>query len=83
MIIEQVNWIDAHGVTQDWQEVDEIEENVCKVTSFGVVIKETDDAIYIAPHAAFSIKTPQYCGVMIIPKVAILKRIILIGDTNE
>jgi hypothetical protein len=69
-----VDWVDssaAHG----WNHIDAINPALKVCTSIGFLINETEDALIIAAHLSFD--PDLCCGDMSIPKVAIVKRLIV------
>ena len=74
-----IKWIDSYNSFDVWAPISEMEElrnMIC--VSVGWIEKETNDNIIVIPHISDieNKKNKGYaCGAMIIPKVAILKRI--------
>lgn len=71
----QVRWHDAAGVSENWQDVDALEDHPLEdyiIDSVGFVLRESETVLHIAPHLHSGKKNDQYCGDMEIPKSAIL-----------
>jgi hypothetical protein len=80
--LELIVWKDSYGCSPVWEELDEsapLQVMLCE--SIGRVIRETDEAVLIAPHSTLykldAIIMKQYCGDMTIPKCAIVSRSVL------
>lgn len=74
-----IEWIDAHGVEQDWREIEVPGPRPAgqHVYSVGWITGESDDAVRITPHVCpknDQADIPeQGCGDMTIPRPAIVR----------
>lgn len=74
---ELVEWLDSRGATDRWARKEDLAEiDCCKMVSAGWVVAENEREIQIAPHIGIEddAEDAQFCGVMVIPKVAITRR---------
>ena len=72
----KVTWSDSAGATSNWQWSEDFKLRPYKMVSVGFVWKETKKMIAIAPHIedhSESGEIEQACGVMVIPKHAIIR----------
>ncbi len=74
MKLEFVTWIDSR-MTSGWAEIEDRESTIWPIKSVGWVVKETDELIHLVPHIGTN--PDQGCGDMMIPKIAITRRIVL------
>ena len=76
-----VEWMDANGVNRDWEDLDNYTALLPTMRSVGWVVHETETLLCVCPH--YCEKTGdighQGCGIMTIPKVAIVSRKELVG----
>lgn len=79
MLIEHIIWMDSSASVNGWNDIKDITCDLDPIHSFGFVIKETDDAIIVAPHYTTDKidGLQQACGWMRIPKVSIDRRIVV------
>jgi len=69
----EIEWIDSWGVNPSWEDEEEaLEHNICHVKTLGYLVKETKEAIWITMSK--DERTKMLCGIMVIPKVCIIKR---------
>lgn len=77
-LMTYIKWIDARGCNAEWTWQKDLILHPCLCESLGWVIHEDEHAIVLAPHQSMrdaDEEEPQYCGEMVIPKVAILVRV--------
>lgn len=66
-----VFWLDARGVTQDWDEGDfSGPAELCEVQSLGWLTYEDERCIRVTPHMTRQ-GDCQGCGSMVIPRVCV------------
>lgn len=66
-----VEWVDSRGVSQGWEELDDMKKReFCVVRSAGWLFQNTDEFIQIVPHMGTN--PDQGCGDMVIPRSAVL-----------
>jgi hypothetical protein len=84
MNIELVTWIDSYGCSPVWIDPEEIHCAAHYCFSVGYILKESDEAIIVAPHYSPKNKVigtnECVCGEMTIPKVSIISRKIIQGE---
>ena len=79
-VLSLIEWIDSYTI-DGWRGIEMLskpEHNVC--ISVGWIVRETKQSVMIAPHISDIYNKEcmgMACGIMTIPKVAIIKRIAL------
>lgn len=73
-----LEWRDSYGVSAEWRETEAAEPHAHRCFSVGWILKETDEAIILAPHLSpandLIHAEEQSCGDMVIPKSAVVHR---------
>ncbi len=75
-----VDWWDARS-EDGWTEQDDIDVRLAHITTFGCLVKETEEILCVA--ASIDEVTSQVSGIMFIPKVCILTRRDIPSDPVE
>lgn len=71
-----IEWVDSYSVYEQWDFLKDLKEpEIIKCKSVGFIIKETDESILIMPHISGDNEAGK--GGICIPKLAIIKRIVL------
>lgn len=68
-----VRWVDSSVPEGTWLYTKDIDPALLQCCSVGFLVSETKDSIIIAGHRSMA-TTPQYSGIMVIPKCAIITR---------
>jgi hypothetical protein len=71
MKIVKIEWVDISSGTAHWTDIDEIEPELMKCTSVGVVIRETEELICIAQN--YSADSGLVADTMLFPKSVVVK----------
>lgn len=70
-----VEWADSRQPTNKWARLDDTERHgFCRCYSVGFLVQEDNDAIVLAANVADIEEEAQATGVIVIPRVAVLKR---------
>lgn len=70
-----IEWADSRQPTNAWIRLDgTVQHNFCHCYSVGFVVQEDDDMIALAANVADIDEEAQATGVIVIPRVAVLKR---------
>lgn len=74
-----VQWVDSVAIS-GWKFPVELDETleVEIIQSIGWIYKDTDEYLALYGHTAVDPKNEQYSQVMVIPKIAIIKRVPLV-----
>ena len=77
MEVLKIIWIDSCASNMNWTLMDELDEDIepIKITSYGVLIQETEDCITIAQN--YGENPNQCCSLMTIPKGCIKERVLV------
>lgn len=84
-----IHWVDSFGCSSSWESLEDLEApRPLDVYSVGWVVLESDTAVTLVPHIHGGRESvgavPSGCGDMTIPKLAIMKRVILsFGGDND
>jgi len=74
----EIVWLDSRRPTSEWVYFEDHEFlGAVKVTSYGLVIRETMNTLFLAQNMVQAKEGIQVSGVLAIPVVAILSRTIL------
>ena len=77
-----IEWADSRQPTNAWARLDETEKhNFCRCYSVGFVVQEDDDVIALAANVADIEEEAQTTGVIVIPRIAVLKRTTLTSSS--
>ena len=87
MKLVYIEWIDAHGVSANWEWLKDLRNHAassCHAKSVGFVIAENKDNIVLLPHLIEETTSTrgQGCGDMTIPKGCI-KRMVVLHPTRK
>ena len=70
-----VEWADSRQPTNEWTRLDvTTKHDFCRCYSVGFVVQDNDDVIALAANVADVEEETQATGVIVIPRVAVLKR---------
>ncbi len=70
-----IEWVDAYGVTPNWEDVAELEVDLTCPRTVGWLLLEDDTKLVVASTVSLDPDgDPQAVGVMVIPKVAVMNR---------
>ena len=69
----KITWIDSVGAQGGWQFLEDCEVEICEVTTYGFLVRETDKSYVVAQSysPATEGNSEQVNGVIAIPKVAV------------
>lgn len=74
-VVTLIEWADSRQPTNSWERLDASERhNFCHCYSVGFVVQEDDYMIALAANVADIDEEAQTTGVIVIPRVAVLKR---------
>ncbi len=78
-----IEWVDSHGVSSDWQYIDECKPSVVVCQSVGWLIHDGKECKVIVPHLTKSDHVKrQGCGEMTIPAASVVK-LVELKETNK
>lgn len=70
-----IEWADSRQPTSGWAFLDDADQHTyCRCYSIGFVVREDQEMIALAANMADIEDKPQTTGVIVIPRVAVLKR---------
>ncbi len=73
-----IEWADSRQPTNEWVLLDESKRlDFCRCYSVGFVVQEDEDVIVLAANVGDVEEKAQATGVIVIPRVAVLKRTLL------
>lgn len=76
-----VEWADSRQPTNEWARLGEmIQRDFCRCYSVGFLVQDDKDVIVLAANVADLEEEAQATGVIVIPRVAVLKRTVLISS---
>lgn len=70
--VERIEWTDSWS-PRGWQDPDGLDTSPCICVSVGFVLRETESHVYVAAHVVEG--EASAIGTVVIPKVAITKRL--------
>lgn len=74
-VAELIEWADSRQPTNEWVRLDDdLQMTYCRCYSVGFVVREDKDVIALAANLADVEEKAQATGVIVIPRVAVLKR---------
>ena len=68
-----VEWLDSRQPTNAWMRVGDLQRECCRCYSAGFVVQRDAQVIVLAPNVADVDDEPQASGVMLIPRVAVVR----------
>lgn len=68
-----VRWLDSRGASGSWEWAADLTDGPCRCVSVGLLVAEHPDHVVIAPHFSEDEDDDQFCGVMYIPRSAIIQ----------
>ena len=73
-----IEWADSRQPTNAWVRLDDVgSRDFCRCYSVGFIVQEDKDVIALAANVADVEEEAQATGVIVIPRVAVLKRTVL------
>jgi len=72
-----VEWVDSRQPTNEWVRLDGVRREFCRCYSVGFVVQDDEDVIALAANVADVEEEEQATGVIVIPRVAVLKRTVI------
>lgn len=77
-----IEWADSRRPTNEWVRLDETEQrDYCHCYSVGFVVQDDENVIALAANVADVGEEAQATGVIVIPRVAVLKRTTLTSSS--
>jgi len=74
-VAELIEWADSRQPTNEWVRLCDVGQMAyCRCYSVGFVVQDDQDVIALAANVADVGDKPQTTGVIVIPRVAVLKR---------
>jgi hypothetical protein len=78
-----VEWADSRQPTNVWTRIGEaVQLEFCRCYSVGFVVQDDRDVIVLAANVADVSEEAQATGVIVIPRVAVLKRTTLVSSSR-
>ena len=73
-LLSLVEWADSRQPTGQWSRIGELQWECCRCYSVGFVIQDDGDVIVLAANVADIGQDEQVTGVIVIPRVSVLKQ---------